>query len=95
MSRRSRRVVGLPKNAFEFMSETMVREIPANAQNLYEITRADLPLHCPMEGMSLWNSHPRVYLPIQKSGREKCPYCGATYVLMGPGADKSGDNPRR
>jgi len=77
------------------MSETMVKEIPANARNLYEITRADLPLHCPMEGMSLWNSHPRVYLPIEKSGREKCPYCGATYVLMGPGEDKSADSPRR
>ena len=66
----------------------MPKEIPANAQNLYEVTPADLPLHCPMEGMSLWNSHPRVYLPIEKSGREKCPYCGATYVLAGRGADK-------
>ncbi len=60
----------------------MTKEIPANAQNLYEITAADLPLHCPMDGMSLWNSHPRVYLPIEKSGRERCPYCGATYVLL-------------
>ena len=47
----------------------------------YEITRADLPLHCPMKGMSLWNSHPRVFLPIEKSGEERCPYCGAVYVL--------------
>jgi uncharacterized Zn-finger protein len=56
-------------------------EIPANAQNLYEVGEADLPLHCPMDGMSLWNSHPRVYLPIEASGRERCPYCGAIYVL--------------
>jgi uncharacterized Zn-finger protein len=56
-------------------------EIPANAQNRYEVTRADLPLHCPMKGMSLWNSHPRVYLPIAASGEERCPYCGAVYVL--------------
>lgn len=55
--------------------------IPANAQNRYEVTRADLPLSCPMPGMTLWNSHPRVYLPIEDSGEERCPYCGAVYVL--------------
>jgi len=55
--------------------------IEANAQNRYEVTRADLPLSCPMPGMSLWNSHPRVYLPIEASGEERCPYCGAVYVL--------------
>ena len=59
----------------------MANEITPNAQNRYEITVADLPLHCPMDGMSLWNSHPRVYLPIDKSGQERCPYCGAVYVL--------------
>ena len=57
------------------------KEIPANAQNRYEITRADLPLSCPMPGMTLWNSHPRVYLPIEETGQERCPYCGALYVL--------------
>lgn len=58
-----------------------LHEIVPNAQNRYDVTRADLPLHCPMKGMSLWNSHPRVYLPIEKSGQERCPYCGAVYVL--------------
>jgi uncharacterized Zn-finger protein len=58
-----------------------IKETPANAQNRYEVTRADLPLSCPMPGMSLWNSHPRVYLPIEASGQERCPYCGAVYVL--------------
>jgi uncharacterized Zn-finger protein len=53
-----------------------------NAENRYEVTPADLPLHCPMKGMSLWNSHPRVYLPIvENGGTEKCPYCGAVYLL--------------
>jgi len=56
-------------------------DIEPNAQNRYEVTRADLPLSCPMPGMSLWNSHPRVYLPIEASGQERCPYCGAVYVL--------------
>jgi uncharacterized Zn-finger protein len=58
-----------------------VKEIPANAQNRYEVTRADLPLSCPMPGMSLWNSHPRIYLPIEDTGEERCPYCGAVYVM--------------
>ena len=55
--------------------------IQANSENCYEITQADLPLHCPMDGMSLWNSHPRVYLPIEATGKAKCPYCGAVYLL--------------
>ena len=57
-------------------------EIPANAQNRYEVTRADLPVHCPMPGMSLWNSHPRVFLPVEENGEARCPYCGALYVLQ-------------
>jgi uncharacterized Zn-finger protein len=54
---------------------------PSNAQQRYEVTRKDLPLHCPMDGMTLWDSHPRVFLPIEDSGEERCPYCGAVYVL--------------
>ena len=57
------------------------KEILANAQNRYEVGTDDVPLHCPMEGMSLWNSHPRVFLPIEESGEARCPYCGAIYVL--------------
>ena len=52
-----------------------------NARNRYEVTAADLPLSCPMPSMSLWNSHPRVYLPIEATGFAKCPYCSAEYVL--------------
>jgi uncharacterized Zn-finger protein len=58
--------------------------IPANAKNRYRVTRADLPLSCPMPAMALWNSHPKVYLPIEEQGgKAKCPYCGADYVLEG------------
>lgn len=53
----------------------------SNVQTRYEIRRADLPLHCPMPGSTLWNSHPRVFLPIEDTGKAKCPYCGAEYVL--------------
>ncbi len=52
-----------------------------NASLRVEITRDDLPLNCPMDNMSLWNSHPRVYIPIEKEGHALCPYCGTYYVL--------------
>jgi len=52
-----------------------------NAKGQYTVTRADLPLHCPLPGTSLWNSHPRVFLPIEETGKARCPYCGAEYLL--------------
>ncbi|MFO7324538.1 MAG: zinc-finger domain-containing protein [Pseudomonadota bacterium] len=55
--------------------------LPANASRTYEVEPADLPLSCPMPQMSLWNSHPRVYLPIEQTGSAKCPYCGAEFHL--------------
>ena len=39
-----------------------------NNQRQYEVSKKDLPLHCPMPGISLWNSHPRVYLPVEATG---------------------------
>ncbi len=54
---------------------------PANTKNEYRVGRSDLPLSCPTPDMALWNSHPRVYLPIEKTGRAKCPYCGADFIL--------------
>ncbi len=53
-----------------------------NSGNHYEVTRDDLPLHCPMPGMSLWNSHPRVFIPVEADGRGRCIYCGATFRLV-------------
>lgn len=55
--------------------------LPPNAQSRYEVTAGDLPLSCPMPSMSLWNSHPRVYLPIESTGFAKCPYCSAEFTL--------------
>lgn len=56
---------------------------PANASTRYEVRRAELPLSCPTPAMALWNSHPRVYLPIEKNGGEaQCPYCSAQFVLV-------------
>ena len=54
---------------------------PANTEKVYHITHKDLPLCCPTDDMAIWNSHPRVYLPIAETGREICPYCGAEFIL--------------
>lgn len=62
------------------MSEQSTEQT-SNTKSHHEVTRADLPLHCPMDGTSLWNSHPRVFLPIETSGHAKCPYCGTEYTL--------------
>ena len=56
--------------------------IPANAQNKYGVRLSDLPLSCPMPGMYLWNSHPKVFIPVQQTGEAKCPYCGAHYHML-------------
>jgi len=48
-----------------------------------EVTETDLPLHCPMPAESLWNGHPRVFLPIEDKGEALCPYCGTLYRLKG------------
>ena len=59
--------------------ESLIRP---HASNHYQISSGDLPLSCPMPGMYLWNSHPKVYLPIEKTGSAKCPYCSASYALV-------------
>lgn len=58
------------------------KRIQPNARIHYDVSRADLPLSCPMPGMSQWNSHPKVFLPIEADGEAKCPYCGAEYRLV-------------
>ncbi len=47
----------------------------------FYITQDQLPLHCPLPAMSLWNQHPRVYLAIADTGKSKCPYCGSEFIL--------------
>jgi len=50
---------------------------------IVEVTGEDLPLHCPTPAMSAWESHPRVFLPLEKTGEALCPYCGTLYKLKG------------
>ncbi len=53
-----------------------------------ELLAADLNpqggVFCPsaMADMKLWNSHPKVYLDVGKTGQAKCPYCGTVYQLQ-------------
>ncbi len=56
-------------------------KIQPNAESHYHVSRDSLPLHCPLDSMSLWNSHPRVFLAIEETGEAMCPYCGAKYTL--------------
>ena len=41
----------------------------------------DLPFSCPPADVALWSAHPKVFLPIEKTGTEVCPYCGTRYLL--------------
>ena len=52
-----------------------------NETTVHEVHSNVLPIHCPMPGSSLWNSHPRVYIPVEETGEASCPYCGCKYVL--------------
>ncbi len=54
-------------------------------QKAVEVTDADLPLHCPLPSVKLWNTHPRVFLDVTLTGTVQCPYCGTRYIL-GKGA---------
>ena len=35
----------------------------------------------PKADMKIWNTHPKVYLDVAKTGQAKCPYCGTVYQL--------------
>ncbi len=52
-----------------------------------EVLAKDLNLqggvYCPspLADMKIWNSHPKVYLDVARTGEAKCPYCGTVYKL--------------
>ncbi|MFN7086088.1 MAG: zinc-finger domain-containing protein [Burkholderiales bacterium] len=65
------------------MTATTTASPPAGKARHIEVTADDLPLHCPTPSMPLWSAHPRVFLPIEKTGEVLCPYCGTRYTLKG------------
>jgi uncharacterized Zn-finger protein len=52
-------------------------------QRYVEVTATELPLHCPTPNMALWNAHPKVYIPVDKLGEARCPYCSTLYKFKG------------
>lgn len=55
--------------------------VSTSDESVFHIKKDQLPLHCPLPEMSLWNQHPRVYLSIENTGKSKCPYCGSEFIL--------------
>jgi uncharacterized Zn-finger protein len=60
---------------------------PPNKDFVVELLASDLNanggIFCPSPkaGMKLWNSHPRIFLDIARTGQAKCAYCGTVYKL--------------
>jgi uncharacterized Zn-finger protein len=52
-----------------------------------ELAAKDLNTHggvmcpSPLADMKVWNSHPKVFLDVARTGEAKCPYCGTVYTL--------------
>jgi uncharacterized Zn-finger protein len=67
------------------MSTTLDTAMNPSDNSAIELDAHDLPAACPNPKMSLWSSHPKVYLDVTKTGAAKCPYCGTEYRLK-PGA---------
>lgn len=53
----------------------------AAKNDVHYVSEKDLPLACPRPDQTLWDMHPRVYLPIAHEGEVVCPYCSAKYIL--------------
>lgn len=55
----------------------------ASVEAAVAVSPQDLPVHCPNPRMTLWSSHPRVYLDIDENGEARCPYCSTLYRVEG------------
>ena len=57
------------------------------SQAIVELKASQLNAHggvlcpSPLADMKLWNSHPRVFLDVGRTGEARCPYCGTVYKL--------------
>lgn len=54
---------------------------PEQSSEKIQLSRHELPLYCPRAEVPLWSAHPRVYLPIEETGEEICPYCSTHFIL--------------
>ena len=58
----------------------------------YQVTMAQLrqaPLSCPMDDMEIWDAHPKIFLPIMKTGKATCSYCNAEFIIPNPSIESS------
>ena len=62
-------------------AEQEMADVTTSSETVFKINSDQLPLHCPLPEMSLWNQHPKVYIPIEETGNGKCPYCGTEFIL--------------
>ncbi|CAN7393292.1 zinc-finger domain-containing protein [Polaromonas sp. LjRoot131] len=55
----------------------------SNVELLASDLNAQGGVYCPSPkvDMKIWNSHPKVYLDVARTGNAKCPYCGTVYTL--------------
>jgi len=55
--------------------------------SIVELAASDLNdwggVYCPSPkaDMKIWNTHPKVYLDVARTGEGRCPYCGTVYRL--------------
>ncbi len=63
------------------MSSTPEYAVPEN--EIIEVHAEHLPVYCPGPLSPLWSLHPRVYIDTSKTGQASCPYCSATYRVVG------------
>ena len=54
----------------------------SDTKTTFTIKRDGLPLCCPSNDADGANLHPRVFLPIEKTGEAVCPYCGKHFKLV-------------
>lgn len=57
------------------------QRVTSNMERRYTVSEKDLPVSCPLPWTVRWNSHPRVYLPLEPGTDATCPYCGAVFSL--------------
>jgi len=56
-----------------------------------EVTHDELPMHCPAPTADLWDSHPRVFIPLEDTPEASCSYCGTVYRLVEDKSSKKSD----
>jgi len=55
------------------------------APSIVELAASDLQgpgvIACPNPKMTLWSTHPKVYIDVATAHEGRCPYCGTVYRL--------------